>query len=74
MTGKSSYMCTCMVHICHSDNGVGESATKKIVELSQKNRDLHSELAKERSKIRKLQNQLSTLLEENKARQLKVIA
>ncbi len=57
----------------HSDNGIGESATKKIVELSQKNRDLHSELAKDKTRIRKLQNQLSRLQEENKTQQEKVI-
>lgn len=42
-------------------NGMTHSATQKIVNLSRKNRDLHADLTKERSKVRQLQSQLSQL-------------
>lgn len=46
-------------------NGISGSATQKIVELSRKNRDIHSELAKERTRVRQLQKQLSQLMAES---------
>ncbi len=52
-----------------SGNGISGSATQKIVELSRKNRDTHSELTKEKSRVRLLQNQLSKLLAENTKQQ-----
>lgn len=48
-------------------NGISKSATQKIIELSRKNRDLHSELAKEKTRGRQLQKQILKLTEENAA-------
>jgi predicted RNase H-like nuclease (RuvC/YqgF family) len=42
-------------------NGISGSATQKIIELSHRNRDLHAELNKERSKSRQLQEKVSKL-------------
>ena len=38
-----------------------QSATQKIVNLSRKNRDLHADLTKEKSRVRQLLSQLSQL-------------
>ena len=56
-----------------SGNGISGSATQKIIELSRKNRDIHSELTKEKTRVRQLQKQLSKLISENTKQQEEVI-
>ena len=43
--------------------GLSASITQKIVDISRKNRDLHAELAREKNKTQRAQEQISELKE-----------
>lgn len=43
------------------EQGFSSTATQKIIDLSHKNRDLHVEIAKERTKVKHLQEKVKQL-------------